>query len=356
MPHGGGENPGYADNLMTRLLLPAILLTAAAFAQTDEWTSARPDGHAPIGVMGDHTHEKGEIMLSYRTMWMGMDGSRVGSDEVSNSLILSPSVYDFKVTPKRMPMLMHMAGIMYAPTNRLTLMAMFPVLSITMDHVTRTGGMFSTGSGGMGDMSLQGMYVLGRFRRQQVHLNMGVSLPTGSITERDITPVSAPNQARLPYPMQLGSGTYDILPGLTYLAQSDNWSGGAQFRATVRTGKNNAGYRLGDRAMATAWVARKWNDWWSTSVRFTSDNWGNIDGADPSFAGAVASRMVPTVFPNLRGGRMLMIGGGVNTYIRRARPYQVRLAVEVSKPVYQNLDGPQLQNTFQVVLGTQLLF
>lgn len=341
---------------MIRLLLPAFLLIFPAFAQTGEWTSARPDGHAPIGVMGDHTHEKGEVMLSYRSMWMGMDGSRVGSNEVSNDQILSPAGYNFRVTPKRMPMWMQMAGIMYAPSNRLTLMAMFPILSTTMDHVTRTGGKFSTGSSGMGDMSLQGMLILRKFHRQQVHLNMGVSLPTGSITERDVTPASAPDRSRLPYPMQLGSGTVDILPGLTYLAQSDHWSGGAQIRATLRTGTNDAHYRLGNRLMFTGWVARKLNDWWSTSFRFTSDNRGNIHGADPSFAGAVAINMVPTVFPNLRGGNLLMISGGVNTYVRRARPYQVRLAVEVSKPVYQSLDGPQLQNTFQVVLGTQLLF
>lgn len=42
------------------------------------WDASRPDSHGPIGVMGDHTHEAGEIMLSYRWMYMSMGGHRAG--------------------------------------------------------------------------------------------------------------------------------------------------------------------------------------------------------------------------------------------------------------------------------------
>ncbi|MEO0773508.1 MAG: hypothetical protein AAFZ04_10040 [Pseudomonadota bacterium] len=43
----------------------------------------RADGHAPIGVMGDHRHATGEIMLSYRFMRMDMGGNQVGSSNLS---------------------------------------------------------------------------------------------------------------------------------------------------------------------------------------------------------------------------------------------------------------------------------
>ena len=49
----------------------------------------RADSHAPIGVMGDHTHHKGEVMLAYRWMYMGMEGSRVGTDKIANSEIVA---------------------------------------------------------------------------------------------------------------------------------------------------------------------------------------------------------------------------------------------------------------------------
>ena len=37
--------------------------------------AVRADGHAPIGVMGDHLHKRGEWMLSYRFMRMNMEGT-----------------------------------------------------------------------------------------------------------------------------------------------------------------------------------------------------------------------------------------------------------------------------------------
>ena len=43
----------------------------------------RADDHAPIGVMGDHMHKKGEWMLSYRYMRMNMEGNQIGENEVT---------------------------------------------------------------------------------------------------------------------------------------------------------------------------------------------------------------------------------------------------------------------------------
>lgn len=45
----------------------------AGFRTTD-LPPLRADGHAPIGVMGDHLHKTGEVMLSYRFMHMDMGG------------------------------------------------------------------------------------------------------------------------------------------------------------------------------------------------------------------------------------------------------------------------------------------
>lgn len=54
------------------ICLYGILLLCSQWttAQDNLWTANRPDGHAPIGIMGDHYHKKGEWMLSYRMMTM----------------------------------------------------------------------------------------------------------------------------------------------------------------------------------------------------------------------------------------------------------------------------------------------
>ena len=85
------------------------------------WNDHRVDSHAPIGVMVDHTHDRGEFMLSYRYMFMHMDGHRAGTDKLSTS-----EVHDrgFGAAALEMDMEMHMLGAMYAPTDNLTLLVM----------------------------------------------------------------------------------------------------------------------------------------------------------------------------------------------------------------------------------------
>ena len=69
-----------------------------------------------------------------------MDGNRTDTARVPADGVL----VDYPVTPLRMPMDMYMVGAMYAPTDRLTLVGMVPVLGISMDHRTRTGVEFTT--------------------------------------------------------------------------------------------------------------------------------------------------------------------------------------------------------------------
>lgn len=173
--------------------------------------AARADTHAPIGVMGDHLHKAGEWMLSYRYMRMTMDGNRDGTDSLSAQDVLGQG---FMVTPLNMTMEMHMLGAMFAPTDDVTLMAMVPFLRNEMDHLTGMGANFTTESEGLGDISVTALWRMFENERDRAHLNLGLSLPTGSIDERDATPINP--SAKLPYPMQLGSGTTDLILGGTW--------------------------------------------------------------------------------------------------------------------------------------------
>ena len=42
----------------------------------------------PIGIMGDHLHEKGKVMIGYYRMQMSMDHHYAGSDHISKKNIL----------------------------------------------------------------------------------------------------------------------------------------------------------------------------------------------------------------------------------------------------------------------------
>ncbi|MBL4623107.1 MAG: hypothetical protein JKY89_11995 [Immundisolibacteraceae bacterium] len=337
------------------LLLSPQLLTLVTLicgsAQADTASSARPDNHAPIGVMGDHPHSKGEWMFSYRAMRMEMDGNRDGSGNLNTAEVLA----DFVVAPTRMTMNMQMFGAMYAPSDKLTLIVIAAYLDLEMDHVTRSDAKFTTRSSGFGDIKLSTITTLKKTHHSKLLLNFGISLPTGSNTEQGVTPAG---KTRLPYPMQLGSGTYDLMPGLTYLVSQPNYSYGIQAIATIRTG-NDQGYRLGNRLDTSIWAAKLLNRSTSISARVSAQAWGDIHGADskisqtlsPMGMGPFAS--VPTAQPNLRSGRRLNLALGANYSVQSAAVKGHRLAFEFSTPLIEHLDGPQLETEWSVNFGWQ---
>jgi len=332
-------------------LAGAALAILTAPALSAQWTSSRPDGHAPIGVMGDHRHERGEVMLSYRFMRMQMQGSRIGTTPVADADIVSASGEGFMVTPTEMPMTMHMFGAMFAPTDRITLMAMAPVVSSEMTHLTRAGGSFSTSASGLGDIQVAAMVGLADWGRQTAFVTLGASLPTGSTTVMDVLPTSNGAAVQLPYPMQLGSGSPGARAGITWLGQSDHWSWGTQAQAAMPLGENDRGWKVGNRGMATGWLARGLTRQTSLSIRLEGSTWGDIDGSDA--APSVNPMMVPTARPDLRGGTRVDAGLGLNIAVPNASG--LRFAGEFLVPLLQDLHGPQLETDWKLVVGVQLV-
>jgi hypothetical protein len=305
-------------------------------------------GHAfaPIGVMGDHPHKTGEWMASYRYSSMQMQGNRDGTNRLSTNEVLN----DFMVAPTKMTMQMHMFGLMYGLNDKLTLMGMLPYNVISMDHINRMGVEFTTKAKGIGDAKLSGLYTLYQHENSRFLLNAGISLPTGSIDERDDTPAGS-NQ-KLPYPMQLGSGTYDLLPGVTYSNAQGKFSWGSQASAVIRLGKNSNHYRLGDQYNIHVWGARKLREYATASLRLEGKSWGNIDGEDPDLNPA----MVPTARTDLRGGQRVDLLLGIDLIVPQGKLAGNRLAIEAGLPLYQNLDGPQLETDYRLTIGWQLAF
>lgn len=315
--------------------------------------SSRPDAHAPLGVMGDHMHAAGEWMLSYRYGRMRMAGNRAGTRNVSTGEVTG--VYGFAATPVDMDMEMHMFGLMGAPTDWLTGMIMLPYVENAMDHRTAMGGAFRTRSKGIGDLKLSSMWRLYQDDVHHLHLNFGMSFPTGQIRARDaaLTPMGK-SQITLPFPMQIGSGTYDWLPGLTYMGHSDALSWGAQASGTIRTGKNDAGWAASDSANVTAWAALPVTDWLSTSLRAEYKYWTDYRGDE---ANPPLPAQIPTANPSLRGGQRVDLLGGLNFNVPLGNVLgDHRLGVEFGGPVQQWLHGPQLESTWRLVIGWQKAF
>ncbi|MBU3656284.1 MAG: transporter [Alphaproteobacteria bacterium] len=330
----------------------ALALLAVSSAQADDRKT--PTDHAPIGVEGDHLHKKGEWMVGYDYERSRTSGYRSGTSKVSNASVMAA----YGEAAVEMDMEMHMVEVMYGITDDLTLMIMPQYMVMDMTHQSSHGGghIHQHTTQGLGDTEVIGLYSLYKkedeANRQAVHLNLGLSLPTGSIDE---TFTDHHNKVyNLPYQMQFGSGTVDPIIGATYNGSAGQWAWGAQTLNTIRVGENSKGYRLGNDYSVTGWVARNVTDFASLSLRLDAERWDDVSGRNTSLplkaiAGANPSeldgeRVMANVGLNLLAGENLGVLAGQ------------RLAVEFGLPAYQRYSGVQPDMDYRLQVAWQWAF
>lgn len=329
----------------------------AQIEPTYDWTPDRPDGIGPVAVLGDRTYGAGELSLSYRFMGIVFDGQRIGEMSVP----LAPVLDVFAFAPVRQEVTMHLFGLAYGLHDRFTLDVHVPFLvAKTTEHLTEdelrfrneTGFPEDDDRGGFGDVSVRGhlaVYDQGPYR---AHATMGVSLPVGSFRQQYTTPETAPQETRAPYPLQIGSGTVDLLPGFTVSAMNDRASTGIQVNTVLRMHENELDYHLGHRFEGSVWGAYRTSDFVSFSLRLHARRWMNVEGADP----LLDPLETPASHPELQGGTRVEMPVGVNVYFPEGFLSGHRVGIEASKPIYQDLDGPQLEHGWSVTLGWEYAF
>ncbi|MBJ6724346.1 nitrous oxide reductase accessory protein NosL [Geomesophilobacter sediminis] len=299
-----------------------------------------------------HTHPAGSAMVNYRYSHTEMSGLRAGTSKVPiGDAVPTTSRYGYMMASTRMSMDMHMVMAMYGITDRLTLMGMTAFLDNSMEMVMDMGmGMGRTReptmrTSGLGDTELRGVYKLS----DALVGSLGVSFPTGNITQQFQT---MGNTFRAPYDMQLGSGTYDLKPALTYNAVSDDgaWNLGGQASYTFHPGKNEAGYSLGDSVKATGWLQRAFGPV-SSWLRLSFNSSGRIHGEDGEIRKSLQMAPSPDADPANYGGERLDGLVGVSYAIG-----PVSIGVEGGIPLYQRVNGLQLETDWLLTAGAQLMF
>ena len=305
-----------------------------------------PNSYAPSGVMGDHLHPKGGVMISLRSMYMDMLGNRMGSDNIQDSDIYQ----NFMVAPQQMSMEMFMLGLMYAPSDKVTLMLMQNMVSKDMDltaQMTMENGMtmqndFSTSSSGLGDLKLGMLYGIFSNGKNSLHLNTRINVPIGKIDNRDATPMMA--DAKLPYAMQLGTGTFDLTLGATFKRNFSKLAWGIQQLNTFSTGHNSEGYRFGNMHELHSWLGYNISNKIGVNARISGSTQASISGMDKE----LNPMMVPTANPANYGGELVSGGLGSNILIAKGK---LILAVELNAPLYQNYNGIFMNTDYTVNAG-----
>ncbi len=270
---------------------------------------SRPDGLAPMGVFGDNTLRAGQILFSARYGQGVYEQNYIGTRKVTPQSILA----GFPFAPRRMLQQTEYAVLEYAPSEDLTLMFTLPFQQSRLDYVEAGGGASNAVFGNPGDIKVTALYVLYREPGRQLHANLGVSVPTGFLDYQTDQPSQTfPN---LPYMIRTSSGSYDLMPGLTYRGQSDLSTWGSQVTGTIRTGLNRAGYELGDQIDLTAWWSVRWTPRLATSARIDGQSWGNVRQSDPRLNQSLS----PVNVPGLQGGSRINLLLGFSYYLPQNR-------------------------------------
>jgi hypothetical protein len=343
----------------------AVCLLSSTASADPAGAGPLADGHAPAGVMFDHMHNAGEFMVGYRYFWTRangdtLNGTRSVSDhEIHHNACLFPG--QTNTTPghnhcsmkqSEMTMQMHMLDIMYAPTDWLTLMVMPQWMTMDMamaplDHGGHMGGHMEGhghGTDGLGDTIFGAMIRLSKGPGVDLHTSLMFTAPTGSVDEKVMCGAhggghgGGPEPCFTHYMMQLGSGTWDFMPSLTYRGYAGPWTWGAQIGGTIRMeDENDSGYRLGDIFQATAWGSYRFADWISASVRVLHMQQGEIEG---HYNGPHSHSSPPDLQYNY-GGRFCDIGFGINTVVPSGLLKGHRLSAEWLQPIEDDVNGYQ---------------
>lgn len=313
--------------------------------------------HVPAGIMFGHMLDNpGELMVGYRFMYSRQAGDMLhGAHKASDLEIVNEGCSDTNLcrfAPTYMNMRMHMIDIMYAPTRWLNLMIMPQFMDMDMNLRELEGrpppvsgvhehtGIGGHATGGVGDTILSTLLRLYEKPGHRLHASLGISAPTGKV-DQELRRMFQTEGGLIHFDMQLGSGTWDFLPNLTYTGRSDHrWYWGGQLYGVKRMeSSNESGYRLGDIFQASAWGGYHLNNWLAASVRGVYTYRDRIHGDFNTFN----ARIGPMDYPANQGGQYWDIGFGVNASVPSGKFAGNHFAFEWLQPLRDDVNGFQLE-------------
>lgn len=302
---------------------------------------------SPAGVMISHGHPKGGWMFSYTYMNMMMKNNLSGTSNISDEEIFAK---DYSMSPQKMNMNMHMFMVMYGITGRLSAMIMANYNEQQMDMTAYSASMHMHGgtmdmssstshshqTSGLGDVKLWALYKVRNGEGSSLVASLGFSFPTGDykIEAGEHATFQGEHHA---YMMQLGTGSFDFMPGITYLKNKNKFTYSAQLIGVIRPFNNPINYHWGNEMDVNAWGAYKFFPWLSASLRAEYFYSGSISGKD----NLMYIYTEPGSNPVNYGGTKINGYPGINFYINKSFMRDSKIGVEFGLPVYQNLNGIQ---------------
>lgn len=362
-----GRSHRHAPFCTSILLSGIVIACGGARASAEEATSKPPPPASvasaapppgPMGVFGLDMPAPGKLVLSLTPNFANLAGLKMGARTVSNEYVVSTVPFflnpsqPVRIVPQNIAFRTQILGLNYGVTKDLCVVVNAGMVEKSLEALVFKGARgilplarnYPT-TASLSDFSLSGVYRIYQDDINRIQVSLGMSFPTGSNTatfNNFILPNGTPQYIRGFYGMQLGTGTFDIMPGVVYAGYLGPWSWGASYRGRFPLGPNRQGYLWGDLHELSGWGGYTWIPGLTTTFRASASLQGQIRGWDPEIRGAAAPAN-----PLFYGGQRVELFGGGTISGKFIGYENWTLAVEAGLPVYQNLNGPQIMKNWQ---------
>ncbi|MFT4649222.1 MAG: hypothetical protein ACI9X4_002460 [Glaciecola sp.] len=302
--------------------------------------------YAPIGVPLTQQVATGQFGVSLRVSQQQFDGLRDSRDDLSSADAFARG---YAIAPTEQVDRRYELEALFGFNQRWDLYVVIPYTTHDLDQDLSLGGENNVDSSGLGDVQIGGVFRSYDRGATRLSYMAGLSLPTGEIDATD-NYAGAPGTT-LPYTMQLGSGTLDLLPGVLLESQLGKVRVGARAAGRIHLqGANDEDWFRGNSFRLDVWAGKELAKDLQGSLRAEANWWGDLHGSDPD--------MVPLRNPledSLRqGGSRVTLYGGLGKDLDKNG--NNHLALEIGFPVEEWLDGPALSQEWSAVIGWRIKF
>ena len=303
---------------------------------------------APVGVRFGEALDHGALRVGYSWERRRSQGFLAGTRDVTTDFVRGSLGYNS--TPRSLEVTVHTVEIAYAPHPRVTLVAELPFVQAELQRVDAATPGACNGvrcefqSEGLGDVRFSMIVPFIRKGVESSQIHVGLDAPTGAFRRQGGTSL------RLPYAAQPGNGTWDLEWGWTYKGEIERFSWGGQAVGRHPVGRNGLDYREGSRFTGRLWGVVRLFSGVDLSLRTEWEKQNEIEGFDRSLRPTVD----PLENPELYDRISITMSPGMSIEIPALGGQ--RIGVEVGIPVYQDVDGPQLERDWTITTAWRWVY
>jgi hypothetical protein len=301
-------------------ILPALLISTSAFA-------------------GHNHHQHNNESVNQDKVQFSYVYSRGTMDNLNKSENDYFSDTTHMMKPESMEMEMHMLGAHYYLNKNWSLMVMSSYQIKQMKMITRMGRRkVKSSSQGVGDTTLSLNYDLQLKNKSQFVFTGGASIPTGSIQKKD-------NSVQLPYGMQMGTGSYGLIAGVSFQKSLGRFNFYTAGEFTSYLNENSESYTFGLQSKFDGQVSYAVNHYFSFLVGFHNKISDPLSSEEDTI-----SNMSSAYSPSNQHGSRSHYSLGIETIHNG-----VRGALSYFKPLNDDLAGIQIDSGDRISLELSFL-